>query len=532
MYLVCRPGIGCGIDGVREVPEDLKVGSVVTIDGHVWSCVSTCPKEIPGVLLLAQEKTYGSSKNGKLLYMFRPADSKFPPFYVPYRDGKQTFSKHREDKYGVVYGFPKLQLVDNRLTSVLVETFGDVSDAQSRDEYLLAKNELRYSNKQIQKIVRTVTFCKSTSDQIDNVFTIDPDGCRDYDDAFSVEESNEWDGWRITVHISNVALTLGTVGLLKHMGSLMQSVYLATQTRGMLPPVLANGEISLTAGTGTKRTLAFEFRVCRSGSCEFIGAREGSCEVIANYVYGSSDMHASEMYQMFKAATAVASGNTNILDSHDEVAWWMVRYNAEAGAILHRKKQGIFRVCRNVEQPIKTALHDLGLIEIAEWESEYRGWEENVMHGALECATYAQASSPIRRRCDLINQILLLSILGHSLNDDMSRFCAANSCVNAIDTMNIHSRSAKKAERSSFLAKACRDIASAGRSVKGVCIKVDGPDSKGGIINQFYLRELRLCVYSKSVHRAVVGNEYVVTLYRKDRCYGESDDYAFEITHG
>lgn len=534
MHLVCEVGVGASDTDIIDVPVTFEVGSVIQYDGHVWSSVSTCPHEIPGVLALARGKTYGCAKNGRLLYKFQPADRSLPSIRVPYDDGMRNFSKCRTDRYSVIRGFPQLQVVEGRLQSVLSETFGEVGDQEAYDNYLLVKNGLRHSNKKLQRAARKAPLQDKASIKsglpLDTAFTIDPEGCRDYDDAFSVIVADDWDGWCVSVHISNVGLVMGELGLLADVGELMQSVYLTTQTKGMLPPALANATLSLAAGDMRKKTLAFDFRVERSGSCRFMGAREAECVIIANFVYDTHDMTSSECYQLFQSATEAAMGHL-AGDSHDEVAWWMVRYNAEAGAMLHKNRLGVFRVCEPIQSPVRTILHEFGLVEVADWESEYCSWRENVSHGALGCIAYAQASSPIRRRCDLVNQLLVLSLLGRTLSHSMAEFCMGNTTVKSIVVMNEHSRAAKKAERSSRLAEACRDASVMGRTVRGVCVERGIPGSNGIVVNEFYLSDLRLRAYARSFNGAVVGNAYDIVLHMKANTSGDSDNYALEVTH-
>ena len=48
---------------------------------------------MPGVLIIADNKTYGRNKYGKLLYKCIPDDMRLPPFLVPYEIKHVGFSK-------------------------------------------------------------------------------------------------------------------------------------------------------------------------------------------------------------------------------------------------------------------------------------------------------------------------------------------------------------------------------------------------------------------------------------------------------
>ena len=55
-------------------------------------------KQIPGVLLLDKNQTYGRY-NKRLLYRCIPDDKRMPEFLVPYEDKFKSFSKQKINKY-------------------------------------------------------------------------------------------------------------------------------------------------------------------------------------------------------------------------------------------------------------------------------------------------------------------------------------------------------------------------------------------------------------------------------------------------
>lgn len=78
------------------------------------------------------------------------------------------------------------------------------------------------------------------------VFTIDPDDARDFDDAIEVEELPRGQGWRLHVHIADVAHFVRPGSALdKEARRRGNSVYLPDRVLPMLPERLSNGVCSL-----------------------------------------------------------------------------------------------------------------------------------------------------------------------------------------------------------------------------------------------------------------------------------------------
>ena len=174
-------------------------------------------RSIPGVLILANKKTFGRIGT-KMLYQCQPDDKHLPTFLVPYQ-GKQKFSKNPVNKY-VTFEF--VSWTDKHPRGKLTNTLGSVDDLPSFYEYQLYCKSL---NASIQNFTRDAAQAlkKKTEEEfiemilakyptihnkIDNktkIFAIDPKHSRDYDDAFDIEiiSDNEY---KICVYISNVPL--------------------------------------------------------------------------------------------------------------------------------------------------------------------------------------------------------------------------------------------------------------------------------------------------------------------------------------
>ena len=195
-------------------PAILKLfeGDVVDLSTPIPTTLESPTKtdRIPGILILEGGQTYGRTSNQKrLLYKCLPNNPKLPAFLVPYQPDV-NFSKTQKNRY-VVFRF------DNWLKKhpqgILAENLGEVDNFAAFCDYQLYCREIHNNLSEFtQSVKRAITsipdpkeiktrfFIKNAAH---NVFTIDPRGTTDFDDAFSVHRDSPR---KITVrvYISNV----------------------------------------------------------------------------------------------------------------------------------------------------------------------------------------------------------------------------------------------------------------------------------------------------------------------------------------
>ena len=76
-----------------------------------------------------------------------------------------------------------------------------------------------------------------------NIFTIDPKSSKDFDDAASIQETD--DRYIISIYIANVAIWLDTMSLWESFTRRVSTIYLPDRKRPMLPTILSDGVCSL-----------------------------------------------------------------------------------------------------------------------------------------------------------------------------------------------------------------------------------------------------------------------------------------------
>jgi hypothetical protein len=124
--------------------------------------------------------------------------------------------------------------------------------------------------------------------------------------------------------------------------------------------------------------------------------------------------------QIFDITTKM---DKQVTDSHDVVAFWMVKMNAITGEYLATNKIGIFRHA-NFIQPIHSdferEISDLDVTSqriIKTWNNfsgQYVVYNENLSleHDIMKIKNYVHITSPIRRLVDLLNQLWISVHLG------------------------------------------------------------------------------------------------------------------------
>lgn len=295
-----------------------------------------------------------------------------------------------------------------------------------------------------------------------HIFTIDPSGSLDFDDAFSVVSagSGEYD---ITVYIANVYVWLDKLGLWQSFSKRVSTIYLPDRRRPMLPTVLSDNLCSLVAD---KTRFAFAMTVRYSAQTQTVDwetARFDNREVtvVKNYVYDSADMEADPDYRILFGITRTLVGD--IKDSHDTVAWWMVQMNRECGERLYRERKGVFRTLKllnrdtNSKEPVAIMSAEAKMC-IKNWRNtsgQYCTYDDicksgcNGGHELLGVEHYAQITSPIRRLVDLLNQMMFMS-MDMSMSIDMSMSAEATAFMEGwlaqMEYVNVAMRSIRKVQ--------------------------------------------------------------------------------------
>lgn len=442
------------VQSINPLEQKLFMDDIFEIDKEnpkkvniVSSLVRTC-NQIPGVLMLEHNKTFGRTENKKrLLYKCIPDDKHLPAFLVPY-DIKMGFSKVQTNKFVT---FKYNNWVDTHPIGILTETLGDVAHLDCFYEYQLYCKSLHISLSEFTKKTTDVLRRKSHDEYIEQIFqnpnyniedhrdryifTIDPETSTDLDDGFhitNVIENGEKIGWNITVYIANVYFWLETLDLWDSFSKRVSTIYLPDRRRPMIPTILTDTLCSLLEKQD-RFALSMKFFVTNDGALDKsqIEYKNVLINVKKNFRYENNNLINNVHYQNILNISRLM--DKNIKDSHDLVAHWMIQMNAYTGLSMVDKKIGIFRsvvftdqykdiselekidadedTCRTIKTWNNTTGKYIAYNETEELTHELielKSFKQN-NYGKSISRPYIHITSPIRRLVDLLNQIILLN---------------------------------------------------------------------------------------------------------------------------
>ena len=500
------------------------------------------PSPFPAVLVLNGGKTFGRTKGatGRLLYQCIPNDPEYPVFLVPY-DVKLDFSKVMKNKY-VIMHFDCWNGAHPQ--GILDAVLGNVDECAPFNEYqLYCRNLVKFQDKAFAEFTKAARQHKAKSDDetwimshltnpeykivdltgVNNIVSVDPEGCEDIDDAFSVRRLPDLDGLiQVSIYIANVPLWLSVLDLWKHVdytsdvsANRITTVYLPDRKVPMLPTVLSEDLCSLKAG---KLRFAFVMHAtfkAQSDNCS--EGTNGSNELVSvayenaiikvktNYAYEDKKLLKSADYALLKQISqGLDKESCDSCDSHDVVATFMKLMNAQCAETLASMNTGIFRNQKGTSGPQHAVWSTEGGILSATGTggphrtSHFSSGEMlsarystiNEGHAHLGLSHYTHITSPIRRLVDLINMRILM-------NGSPEDFESST-----IEKINKISKSAKKAQMDCELYS--KVLGADPETVyTGSIVDIDTDDS-GKVTHTVYLEELK--TYARVKHQGTINN--------------------------
>jgi exoribonuclease R len=431
---------------------------------------------IAGVLILDKNKTFGRTANKKrLLYKCIPDDKHLPAFLLAY-DVKLGFSKSIVNKY-VVFRFESWN--ETRPHGTIIETLGDVDNIAVFYEYQLYCRSIHTSiadftnttrarlnqhtkEEYIQKIVTNPAFRIQCVSRNTRIFSIDPNSCVDFDDAFSVSPHPTNENTFVSVYIANVYLWMEVMDLWKSFSQRVSTIYLPDRKRPMLPTILSDSLCSLQSGQ-PRFALCMTIEVTPSGMLlrETAAFQNVLVYVSKNHIYESKELLADPEYNHFLHITQHA--DSSIKDSHDAVMFWMVQMNTICGEYLSNNRLGIFRTA-TFGQSIETQIPDTIEADtqrfIQQWRnvsSQYCIFRDGDVqhHAIMNVNAYAHITSPIRRLVDLLNMMIFMEKKGiiREFGENAQSFLTQ--WTNQIEYINTAMRSIRKVQTDCEILRKC-----------------------------------------------------------------------------
>ena len=448
---------------------------------HVHSSVRVIDN-IPGVLILADGKTYGrvtkkNGEKGKLLYKCIPDDNRLPSFLVPYEIKNMGFSKVLNNHY-VTIRYESWD--DKHPMGILAQNIGPVDVLDNYYEYLLYCKSLNASIQKFAKDASNALKEKEGDDFINGIclkmnmedrrhlqiFTIDPNKTTDFDDAYGVQVLEN--RIIISVYISNVTIWMDALNLWDSFSRRISTIYLPDRKRPMLPTVLSDCLCSLQQDANR---VAFVMDiVIQNGDVVETTYKNCVIKVFKNYVYEEPDLLKNPNYVTLFENVKMLSKNfkyiSNIRNSHDLVTYMMVFMNYNTAKEFLKTKNGIFRsTLINKDAHIPSDLPEDVNKFLKIWNTacgqyidvekmQASQMEEILKHRLLDVDAYIHITSPIRRLVDLLNILKFQENHGIvTLSDGAKKFY--NKWMSELDYINVTMRAIRKIQNDTHLLNMC-----------------------------------------------------------------------------
>lgn len=424
------------VEGIEPAVKKWFSGDVIDSNFNLVNSPIRTGKSIPGILILSGA-TYGRDGKGRLLYKCVPDDRTLPVFLAPHVHKKVGFSKKPIDRYVVV---EYVNWDSKHPHCVVRNSIGRVDDNEAFYEYQLYRRGLIVSKSkktEKQRIIEalsakpvdTVVEEMSAKWGFDNrvdlpVITIDPDGCRDYDDAIGWSRTSE--GQRVSVYISNVPAWLEHLEKWDVIKGLPASVYLPHRVVPMLIELLSTNLCSLVEGH-KRPVLAMDIFLGENSSVT-VNFTLCVIQVDQNYRYEETALVNNPTYIGVRNVTTELQKSlpylTGDLDSHGVVAFYMIYMNHSVANLLHSAKSGISRThggkCSGNHGEVTRVVEGYNGGGARYVKS---GGPLDKGHGLIGNGLehYTHVTSPIRRAVDLANMVVIQSCLGLMSYGDMAR---------------------------------------------------------------------------------------------------------------
>lgn len=370
------------------------------------------PKYIVGLLDLHSNYMYKSGN--KNVFMFHPLSSNFPKCYVSC-SMKHKYNTNVLCSVSLVQWNKDSKFPIANLNHIIgpINDFDTISMSILNNEYIgkipkINKKDIDIAYPNILAELRE----KRQLIQYP-IYSIDPDGCRDIDDAFSFYEEPNLNNIIIQIHISDVYTLLTKMGFLENIES-TTSIYLPHKQIPMLPSIISSGYGSLLEGN-ERLMVSLQIRY----SCELEDATfkvfPSYGYITKNYTYDNYPKKFEKYYSLVEKIYYILTKKIyRITDSHKFIECMMLIYNYYFGnSVLDNC---LYRVQKSSKDHISelTNLNENNIIDdsLSRFLSIINSNSANysltdTYHTSLDMKQYIHITSPLRRIADIINQEIM-----------------------------------------------------------------------------------------------------------------------------
>jgi len=390
-----------------------------------------------GILHLSSKKVYTTEKHGVIRKEMTPFIKNLPNILV-----KTKKIEERKDMYVIV----KIDKYENDILFCnVVEYIGFVDDNTLENKLLELSTTCHWKNKICTSLI-DLTPERSDYTQYE-IYTIDPDGCNDIDDALHYLYINETQEHEIGIHIADVSSFIEENSILDlELKNRTETIYpinsINKEPIHMIPSELSINNISLKAGS-IKRSFSIILRLNTNYEIIFVEFKKTNIIVKQNMSYELAEemISSNESLKMLYDIGQHLNKNTEIYDTHQMVAIYMIlanKYVAEKisnydpkNVLLRVHKKNEFYINDNID-PLLIKKHNIINLE----QANYQLGIQNSYHESLNLEFYTHMTSPIRRYADIIVHRQLWKVLCNQSLESIN-----------IQTINFYPKFYKQMER-------------------------------------------------------------------------------------
>ena len=402
--------------------------------------------KIVGVLCLNKNTKFGTNAKGNPYYLFKPLNPKYPNFYVASK------SKNKRKIY-VVIQFLRWEVDNKNPIGMLIEEIGEIDIINNEYKALLYQHNLFYSKFKVPKFKLQNDMKKENELQQMHpnyyVFSIDPEGCKDIDDAFHyIETETEY---QIGVHITDIYEYFNE----NYINRINQSssVYMPTDIRHLLPEIYSEDICSLLKER-IRKTVMVLFKYTKDYKYISTEISKEIVKIRKNYNYDQVDKLLSydeetTLHKFFNTSMKISN---KINDSHSLVEYFMIEankavaeklYNYDKTNTILRIQNGTnidYKVCNSINPNNKfDDFLKMRAMECAKYYIDNNENSVNIEHTALGIKYYTHFTSPIRRLADIYTHLQINKYLN---NEKLYNILEEN--TNLLDNMNRFQRKTRK----------------------------------------------------------------------------------------
>lgn len=379
----------------------------------------------------------GISKSDMCRKKFTPFNRNFPEIYV-----KTKKIVPGPDEYAVV----KYENVDgNIINCEICEYLGKVGDYKSESKVLQALVTSHWTKK-YDKTFQNLSKLDITPIRRDltnlNVYSIDPEGCEDIDDALSIRKIDDF--YEIGIHIADVSSYIEENSVQDiELSNRIETVYLNNKvfnfnTIHMIPEKLSIEHISLKSG---KNKRSFSILIKTNSNFEIIEinfvktiikVKENLSYEKAQIIIEENKLNTSNdlvmLYNIGEKLKEQISDSFNSVieyDSHQMVEVFMIIANKlvaekiqscdDKHVLLRTQNKTIKINCEKLNDNINEKILNKYIASSLE-RAKYKLGSEMCDHSGLNLKFYTHFTSPMRRYCDiLVHRQLYKIINGESI---------------------------------------------------------------------------------------------------------------------